>query len=214
LLLPSQCPAQVKLNVGDQSLVWDMQAMDDSGRVGSAIKWDMLSKTNPTPRHRAHREIHNLLRTLLPAGREEALKQLRCQCGDLGSARSTHRAMSWDQARQMASSDLIELGAHTVNHPWLSSLSLEEQRAEILGSKRVIEEQIQKTIRSFAYPYGTRTSYTAETIAILNELNFTNACANFGERISLRTNPFQIPRFLVRNWNGDEFMRQLRKGQL
>ena len=110
--------------------------------------------------------------------------------------------------------DLIELGAHTVNHPYLSSLSTEEQRMEILKSKKTIEEQINKPVASFAYPYGTRQSYTSETVSLLKELKFANACSNFRGRIGSRTDLFQLPRFLVRNWDGDEFLQRLKAGQL
>jgi|GEM_PF-2901874 len=46
------------------------------------------------------------------------------------------------------------------------------------------------------------------------ELGFTNIGSNFRERIGRKTDRFQIPRFVVRDWNGDEFLRQIRKGRL
>jgi peptidoglycan/xylan/chitin deacetylase (PgdA/CDA1 family) len=145
--------------------------------------------------------------------RETVLQQLRNQCDDPGPARATHCAMSWDRARDMAACELVELGAHTVNHPWLSALSLADQRREILDSKRVLEEQIGRSVTSFAYPYGTRDSYTVETVALLREARFTNACSNFRARIGGNTDPFQIPRLVVRDWDGEEFLQQLKAGQ-
>jgi peptidoglycan/xylan/chitin deacetylase (PgdA/CDA1 family) len=114
----------------------------------------------------------------------------------------------------MAACELADLGAHTVNHPYLSVLPLAEQRAEILESKRTLEEQIGRPIGSFAYPYGTRQSYSAETVGFLKKLGFSNACSNFRDRIGRRTDMFQIPRFVVRDWDGDEFLRQILKGRL
>ena len=122
--------------------------------------------------------------------------------------------MSWDQARQMAACELTNLGAHTVNHPYLSALPLKEQREEILESKRSLEKQIGRPITSFAYPYGTRQSYTAETVGLLKELRFTFACSNYRERIGRRTDLFQLPRLVVRDWDGDQFLRQLRTARL
>jgi len=215
LLLPPECPEQLHLTVGGKPFGWAMRLREAEKKIPSPVAaWNMESKTEPTPRHRAHREVHDLLRAIPPAEREAVLEQLRSQCGDPGPARSTHQAMSWDQARRMGSCELIELGAHTVNHPYLSALPLKEQRAEILESKRTLEEQIGQPVTSFAYPYGTRQSYTAETVGMLKELGFVNACSNFRECIGRMTDLFQIPRLVVRDWNGDEFLRQIRKGRV
>jgi len=215
LLLPQQCPDQLHLIFGRKLFVWAMRSRDtgDKNTTPAAV-WNIHSGIDPTPRHRAHREIHDLLRAIPPVEQEGVLEQLRSQCGNPGPARTTHRAMSWDQARHMGDCELTDLGAHTVHHPWLSALSLKEQRMEILESKRALEIQIDRSVASFAYPYGTRQSYTAETVGLLKDLGFTYACSNFRERIGLRTDLFQLPRFVVRDWDGDEFMRQLRTGRL
>lgn len=215
LLRSPQGPDRLHLMVGGKPLGWAMRLREAEQEIASPVaKWNIESRTDPTPRHRAHREIHGMLRAAPPAERERVLEQLRCQCGDPGPARSTHRAMSWDQARQIAACELTDLGAHTVNHPYLSALPAKEQRAEILGSKQTVEEQIGQPVTSFAYPYGTRLSYTAQTIGLLKELGFTNACSNFRNRIGRAIDLFQIPRFIVRDWNGDEFLSQLRRGRL
>ncbi|MEI6415372.1 MAG: polysaccharide deacetylase family protein [Pseudomonadota bacterium] len=214
LLLSPQCSDELHLTVDGKSFVWAIRSWEGGNTMASAAGWSILSKTDPTPRHRTYREIHNMLRTRSHAEQERVLEQLRDQCGDPGPARSTHRGMSWNQARQMASCESIELGAHTLNHPWLSALSLKDQRMEILESKRVLEKQIDRPVNSFAYPFGTRQSYTAETVGLLKETGFKNACSNFRERIGCRTDLFQLPRFLVRDWNGDEFLQRLKAGWL
>ena len=215
VLLAPDCPDELHLTVGGQHYLWGMRSRNPEHKDAlTAGGCSMTSEKDPTPRHRAHREIHALLRRASPSERERGLEQLRCQCGDPGPARSTHRAMSWDQARQMVACKLADLGAHTVNHPYLSVLPLAEQRTEILESKRTLEEQIGRPVGSFAYPYGTRQSYSAETVGLLKELGFSNACSNFRDRIGRLTDLFQIPRFVVRDWNGDEFLRQIRKGRL
>ena len=215
LLLSQQCPDELQLAVGGKRFAWAMRSQDGQKGIGvRAPGWNITLKTDPTPRHRAHREIHDLLRCTAPRERETVLHQLRSQCDDPGSARPTHCAMSWDRAREMAACELVELGAHTVNHPWLSALPLAEQRREILGSKRDLEEQIGRTVASFAYPYGPREAYTMETVGVVKEAGFTNACSVFRERIGRHTDPFQLPRFVVRDWNGDEFLQRLKGGRL
>ena len=71
-----------------------------------------------------------------------------------GSPEGEFQAMSWDQVRQAAAGGM-EIGAHTVSHPILSSLgSLGEMAEEIAGSKRRIESQLDRPAPHFCYPSG------------------------------------------------------------
>jgi peptidoglycan/xylan/chitin deacetylase (PgdA/CDA1 family) len=69
----------------------------------------------------------------------------------------------------------VELGAHTVNHLVLSSLTPDEQRREIDESRADLERWLGHPVRSFAYPYGRSWDYNADTVAILRELGFASA---------------------------------------
>jgi peptidoglycan/xylan/chitin deacetylase (PgdA/CDA1 family) len=69
----------------------------------------------------------------------------------------------------------VELGAHTVNHLVLSSLTPEEQRREIDESRQDLERWLGHPVRSFAYPYGRSWDYNSDTVAILRELGFASA---------------------------------------
>lgn len=215
LFLSPQCPDVLRLMVAEKTFVWALRSPDTKSPVHlPVVKWNIESNNDPTACHRAMREIHALLRILPPATRKEALDQLRSQCGDDGIARGTHRAMSWDQARELANCELVEIGAHTVNHAYLSALPIRDQRAEIIESKRTIQQKIGHPVISFAYPYGTRESYTPETVRLLIKSDFNNACSNFRQRIGRKMDTFQIPRFVVRNWGGEEFLSQIHKGRL
>jgi len=215
LLSSHQCPDSLRITIKGKLFIWALNSFKAPYASATQITgWNMESKTDPTPRHLAHREIHNLLRTVHPAERENILEQLRSQFKVLSVARPTYRAMTWAQARMMLTCDLISIGAHTVNHPYLSALTLPEQNAEILESKQTIEKQTGQSVTTFAYPYGTRESYTPATIDLLKQQGFTIACSNFRERIGRQTDLFQIPRLVVRNWNGDDFLKQLCNGRL
>ena len=91
----------------------------------------------------------------------------------------------------------------------LSELSSEEQRAEIRSSKQRLEDMIGRRVPSFAYPYGTDTSYTVDTVAIVREAGFDQACSSFRRGVWRLTDRYQLPRNVVRNWSGDEFARSL-----
>jgi peptidoglycan/xylan/chitin deacetylase (PgdA/CDA1 family) len=69
--------------------------------------------------------------------------------------------LTWEQIREMSAYG-ITFGSHTCSHPWLSRLSVEEVRAEILESKKTIEAQIDKEVKFFCYPYGDYNQYTKQ----------------------------------------------------
>jgi peptidoglycan/xylan/chitin deacetylase (PgdA/CDA1 family) len=48
----------------------------------------------------------------------------------------------------------IEFGSHTLNHKLLDRIPLDEVKIEVEGSKRQIEEMLDKPCRVFAYPGG------------------------------------------------------------
>ena len=110
----------------------------------------------------------------------------------------------------MADDGLIEVGAHTVTHPVLSALPIEAQNAEVQQSKSDLEEVLGRPVTSFAYPFGSAADYTEETIAAARRAGFLRACSNFPGVVGPDTDRFQLPRFLVRDWDGDEFDRRLR----
>ncbi|HTS19756.1 MAG TPA: polysaccharide deacetylase family protein [Verrucomicrobiae bacterium] len=61
--------------------------------------------------------------------------------------------MTWQDARELRDAG-IEIGSHTVNHPWLYKLRFEEIHAELADSKAAIEDHLGCSCESFAYPYA------------------------------------------------------------
>ena len=83
--------------------------------------------------------------------------------------------LSWDQIKQLASDPLVTIGAHTVNHYVLSSLSAEEVQYEIAESRRILEAQLDKQIHHFAYPFGNRREVEAREFSIAAQCGFKTA---------------------------------------
>ena len=63
------------------------------------------------------------------------------------------RMLSWDQINEMQRWG-INLGAHTLTHPDLTSLPLDRTYAEIFESKCIIEKTLSCSVDCFAYPFG------------------------------------------------------------
>jgi peptidoglycan/xylan/chitin deacetylase (PgdA/CDA1 family) len=63
------------------------------------------------------------------------------------------RPVSWEQLRELADAGW-EVGSHTRTHPHLTSVSDEQLEDELVGSREVCEEKLDRPCRSIAYPYG------------------------------------------------------------
>jgi hypothetical protein len=80
-----------------------------------------------------------------------------------------------------------------------------EQREEILGSKRQLEEIVGRPVTSFAYPFGRIGDYTSDTMMLLREAGFDRACTTYRATVLARTDPLQMPRIHIYDSNADEF---------
>jgi peptidoglycan/xylan/chitin deacetylase (PgdA/CDA1 family) len=79
--------------------------------------------------------------------------------------------MGWDEVEQMAATKLIQFGSHSHTHPILSRCGADVQRRELELSRDILRER-GLSWRLFAYPNGTVADFTAETKALLHELDY------------------------------------------
>ncbi|WP_298809773.1 polysaccharide deacetylase family protein [uncultured Gordonia sp.] len=126
----------------------------------------------------------------------------------------TLRVMDVDELRRLRGLGLIDVGAHTRTHPVLAVQSPEVQRAEITGSLRDLEDQLDHPVRGFAYPFGKPgVEYTSQTAAIVREAGFGWACAIHPRSVTRRTRVHEIPRHVPPDIGGADFERWLRARQ-
>jgi hypothetical protein len=80
----------------------------------------------------------------------------------------------------------------------------------MIDSKRTLEAILGRTVAAFAYPYGSLAEVGETAMGMVSEVGFEVACANVPEPVTRRSDPSLLPRFLVRDWDGDKFAKQLR----
>jgi len=170
---------------------------------GRVRQWKL---TNDEERLKAYHEIHDLLTPLLPEQREAVLQQLRLWFGVSENGRPDYRLMTVEELVAISRDGLVDIGAHTVNHPDLTAIPPEQQRWEIETSKRQLEEWLGRPVRWFAYPYGSGNFVTRQ---LVKEAGFEVACSMSLGFVTNRSDPLWLPRIFVENWDGDELVRRL-----
>ncbi len=125
------------------------------------------------------------------------------------NARSSHRVMSWAEVIALLEDGLFEPGAHTIGHLMLASLERDEQRYEIRHGKATLESKLGRPVTSFAYPFGRPEDFTSETVDDVHDAGFAAACVNFEGTIVRSSDPLQLPRLFVKDWDGERFGRWL-----
>lgn len=116
-----------------------------------------------------------------------------------------------EELLELSREPLIEIGAHTLTHPNLANLPEKEQEKEIFEGKIKLEQIINMEISGFAYPFGGKNSFNSKTINLVKKAGLEYACANIHERATNWSNIYALPRFVVRNWNIEEFKKEMGK---
>lgn len=100
-----------------------------------------------------------------------------------------------DQVCLMAQSGMT-IGAHTVSHPILSRVTVQDARSEMTQSKKRLEAIVGSEVSLFAYPNGKpHVDYSAAHVDVAREVGFTAAVSTGWGTATKDCDLFQIPRF-------------------
>lgn len=100
---------------------------------------------------------------------------------------SVEQLRAWDQAG-------MEVGSHTVDHVDLPNVTVEMARDQMVRSRVILEEIIQKPVSAFCYPYGHENPVLRQLVW---ESGYNNATTTEGGLVRPDDDPFGLPRVLV-----------------
>jgi peptidoglycan/xylan/chitin deacetylase (PgdA/CDA1 family) len=215
LLMPGRLPQMLRLRIGPATREWDLgrAARYDIETSRQFAGWHVERKDDPTPRHRVYRELCGLLRACPTKERDAVLQDLADLAHPSVGPRSTHRPLTAREVPELTRGGSTDIGAHSASHPTLSALSLEAQKAEILSSKSRVEALTGRSTTAFAYPFGMPGDYTETTTDLVRDAGLSCACAAAPGRIGPKTDPFRLPRVLVRDWEAATLEAHLKAWQ-
>lgn len=141
--------------VGDGNNMWNDRILEavramEGGRLELQERgYGSYAVQNAADRSRAVRALTATAKYLPPAQREELIRLLEERAGVYTRGLMLTPDMIADLVRQG-----MEIGAHTVSHPILTSLDDAEAMREMVDSKTYLEGITGAPVRYFAYPNG------------------------------------------------------------
>jgi peptidoglycan/xylan/chitin deacetylase (PgdA/CDA1 family) len=111
--------------------------------------------------------------------------------------------------RQLASNPLIQIGGHTVNHPQLAALPVELQYQEITQDHTELERITGKPVKTFSYPFGTSSDFSADTVKVVQEAGIKAACSTQHTRVVRGADTYRLPRYWVGDWDVEVFKQEI-----
>lgn len=103
-------------------------------------------------------------------------------------------AISWDMLERLAKDPLIEIGAHTVSHPRVSSLSPDAAVAELKGSRTRLNERLGIDVQHFAFPYGRSGDCGPRDFTLARQAGFSSAATTRKGLLRHGRDRFNLPR--------------------
>jgi peptidoglycan/xylan/chitin deacetylase (PgdA/CDA1 family)/glycosyltransferase involved in cell wall biosynthesis/SAM-dependent methyltransferase len=205
-LTPGTLPGTLTLTIGGTPYRWELGegARYSEEEFLRCRQWKAEDEA-PGRRQSLYLGIWRLLRHAHETDRRRVIREIADWSGST-QPRETYRSLEPDEVGALAEGGLIEIGAHSVTHPALGTISAEEQRLEVIGSKHRLEEILGSGVASFAYPYG---DMTGETVAVTSAAGFRQACSTVPRPVVRNANCMELPRFQVGDWDGAAFCERL-----
>lgn len=149
----------------------------------------------------------------LPSSPDEPSAARMARSSPAGSAESPEPYLTWGELERLADAG-VTIGAHGWSHRSLGRLSPDAAREEAVRSREALEARLGRPVRAMAYPFGTRTDYSAATRAILAASGYTIAFTSQHGAIRPGCDPLQLPRVKIEGGEPVAMFRRICRGGL
>jgi hypothetical protein len=145
--------------------------------------------------------LEGWMRSLAPPDLSSAINDLCKRYSVDLAALSREASLDWDDLAKLAADPLVTIGSATVNYPVLSSLKDAAALREMTMGRAVAEAAFLRDVRHFAYPFGDRTSFRRQHVAMADKAGFASAASAISGVIEAegRSNLNALPRLA---WDG------------
>jgi peptidoglycan/xylan/chitin deacetylase (PgdA/CDA1 family) len=103
-------------------------------------------------------------------------------------------AITWDMLETLVKDPLIEIGAHTVTHPRISSLAPDAALAELEGARVRLNQRLGLNVQHFAFPYGRSGDCGPRDFALARQAGFLSAATTRKGLVRGGQDRFSLPR--------------------
>jgi len=108
--------------------------------------------------------------------------------------------MSWQQIKEIESSDLVAIGNHSHSHEYMIDWDNEKIIQDIKTSIKIFKKELGYSPKIFSYPFG---EYSTDFKKIVSDLNFKFAFGQHSGVIDLTKNFLELPRFPINEKYGE-----------
>ena len=124
------------------------------------------------------------------------------------------RSLTTSEFVQLAASEVVTIGAHTVDHVRLRGLPPPVQLQTISASRKELERLSGLAISDFAYPYGHVDSFDDRSVEAVRSAGFQAACTTIPGNAGFISDRYRLPRRVVMNWGRLRFRAGLQRWRL
>ncbi len=162
-------------------------------------------------------DLQSVRRHLLPlpvAEIHDTLDTVAESWGVSASSPPDARSLTRSEFAELAGSEVVTIGAHTVDHVRLRGLPAPVQETTISTSKQELERLMGQDVAHFAYPFGGADSYDEHTVDAVRTAGFKTASTTIAANPRPTSDPHLLPRRLVMDWGRHRFRGQLARWRL
>jgi peptidoglycan/xylan/chitin deacetylase (PgdA/CDA1 family) len=110
---------------------------------------------------------------------DRLVRELKDACRGVEPPGTQRRFLNWDEAAEMIRGGMA-IGSHTRTHRVLSQLGPEKQLEELSGARAILQRKLGIQADALAYPVGAKTSFTATTEKLAQEVGYRAAFSHHG----------------------------------